>query len=420
MENVNLVNRSGRTLRDPVSQAPQKVSLVARASDDAISVPTTFSVRQTIGHVLQLSGEREPFFVVDLSRVTAQYRRWQRSLPDVRVHYAVKSNPDSRLVAALAALGSSFDCASQKEMEQVLAVTRDPSRIIFTNPCKPIPQLEYAAVVGVERVTADAVYELDKLVRHHPKAKVLIRLKPDDSKSQLRLSSKFGATVSEAAEMLAYARGHDLEVVGVAFHVGSGCTSGQPFVGILADAAEVFRLGTDLGFRMTVLDIGGGFLGVPNAPGESFESMTGTIKAAITGNFATYPDLEVIGEPGQFMSAASSTLVVTIVGKKPCDVDGVAGFKYYIDDGIHGSFNYLLCVPSPVKLEILDPPTGPTHPSVVFGPTCDSTDKIGAFQLPELQMGDRLFFENFGAYTSALTSAFNGFRVSRRFYVSRG
>ena len=37
--------------------------------------------------------------------------------------------------------------------------------------------------------------------------------------------------------------------------------------------------------------------------------------------------------------------------------------------------------------------------------------------LPKLQIGDWLYFENFGAYTSAAASGFNGFVPSKSFYV---
>lgn len=50
------------------------------------------------------------------------------------------------------------------------------------------------------------------------------------------------------------------------------------------------------------------------------------------------------------------------------------------------------------------------YPTMIFGPTCDSLDCITKEGLlPELRVGDWLYFENMGAYTSAAQSAFNGF-----------
>jgi ornithine decarboxylase len=49
----------------------------------------------------------------------------------------------------------------------------------------------------------------------------------------------------------------------------------------------------------------------------------------------------------------------------------------------------------------------------IWGPTCDSIDCItrAAF-LPEMNIGDWLYFENMGAYTMAAASTFNGFKKS--------
>ena len=56
--------------------------------------------------------------------------------------------------------------------------------------------------------------------------------------------------------------------------------------------------------------------------------------------------------------------------------------------------------------------------STVFGPTCDSMDVLGdSYLLPDLEVGDRLYVENFGAYTCAASSNFNGFNAPTRHYI---
>lgn len=384
---------------------------------DAMALPQSFTVRETINHLLGISKEKEPFFVVNLSNLASQFERWTRNLPGVTPHYAIKSNPDRRIIQTLHSLGSKFDCASQKEIQEVLSITKDPSKIIFANPYKIPHQLEYAASVGVERVTADNVSELEKLRFFHRNAKVLIRLKPDDSNSICRFSTKFGATLSEAQEMLVYAKRHGLDIVGTCFHVGSGCQSAQTYADILCDSAQVFQEGSALGLNMHVLDIGGGFPGLSEHSGDSFEAMSDTILSSVRAQFANVPDLEVIGEPGRFFSSGAGTLVTTVIGKRAADIDGVAGYKYYIDEGVYGAFNCLIFDHARPKLELLKPRGTEATPSIVFGPTCDSIDKIGEFRLPELFIGDKLFVDNFGSYTSTSSSSFNGFKNSRRFYV---
>jgi len=66
------------------------------------------------------TNESNAFFVVDLERVAAKYLLWQNYLPTVIPHYAVKANPNRDIVRLLAALGSSFDCATLAEIKHVV------------------------------------------------------------------------------------------------------------------------------------------------------------------------------------------------------------------------------------------------------------------------------------------------------------
>ena len=61
-----------------------------------------------------------------------------------------------------------------------------------------------------------------------------------------------------------------------------------------------------------------------------------------------------------------------------------------------------------------------SFPSKIFGPTCDSIDVVAEkVMLPELHIGDWLYVENFGAYTCAAGSEFNGMEQPIKHYISR-
>lgn len=49
------------------------------------------------------------------------------------------------------------------------------------------------------------------------------------------------------------------------FHIGSGCPDPQAYAQSIADARLVFEMGAELGHRMHILDLGGGFPGVEGA-----------------------------------------------------------------------------------------------------------------------------------------------------------
>lgn len=84
---------------------------------------------------------------------------------------------------------------------------------------------------------------------------------------------------------------------------------------------------------------------------------------------------------------------------------------YYVNDGLYGSFNCVLydhIVPNPQVLKSATDAV--TTDSSVWGPTCDGLDKINdSCLLPELNIGDWLFYEDMGAYTISGHSSFNGF-----------
>jgi ornithine decarboxylase len=63
--------------------------------------------------------------------------------------------------------------------------------------------------------------------------------------------------------------------------------------------------------------------------------------------------------------------------------------------------------------------TGETTISALAGPTCDSLDIITrAEDLPELDVGDIVYVENIGAYSTASATAFNGIPPARVVFVA--
>ena len=51
---------------------------------------------------------------------------------------------------------------------------------------------------------------------------------------------------------------------------------------------------------------------------------------------------------------------------------------------------------------------GQTQISTLAGPTCDSLDVLGVSEeLPQLEIGDLVYVENIGAYSSASATQFN-------------
>ena len=116
-----------------------------------------------INDFLQENQSEEAFYIIDLGEIVSAYNNWIRLLPQVKLYYAVKCNPNPVILEALSTLGVNFDCASQSEIRSVIDITNDPSRIIFANPIKLISQIKYARINDVDLMTFDSEEELYKI-----------------------------------------------------------------------------------------------------------------------------------------------------------------------------------------------------------------------------------------------------------------
>lgn len=376
------------------------------------------------------------FFVADLSRVYAQFLRWSRCLPGIKPFYAVKCNPDPFVLRLLAALGTGFDCASLGEISQVLAIENiDPSRVIFANPCKPLSFIRQSRQAGVDTMTFDNVDELLKIARLHPNARLVLRILTDDSKSLCRLGLKFGATLQAVPLLLAKARELELNVVGISFHVGSGCYDPSAFADAVGLAKRAFETGREMGFTFSFLDVGGGF------EDSNFERTAAILRVALLAHFTEEirAGLEIIAEPGRFFVSKAFDLVTNIIARRVDEnatqgqesLDGQSRIMYYINDGVYGAFNCIMFDHQkvhpvvltmhhiPVPISSADPTTEWQSASV-WGPTCDSIDCVcpDIILPPTLEVGDWLGFENMGAYTICAASQFNGFERSGVIYTA--
>lgn len=113
-----------------------------------------------------------------------------------------------------------FDCASLAEIEQVLDMGIDPSRIVFAHPCKAPSALDIAARRGVRWTTFDNFDELGKIQKISPELELLLRIYVQDHTAKVALGEKFGAPIEIARPLLENARQLGLKVVGVSFHIG--------------------------------------------------------------------------------------------------------------------------------------------------------------------------------------------------------
>ncbi|KAI9457029.1 pyridoxal-dependent decarboxylase [Boletus coccyginus] len=375
------------------------------------------------------------FFVTDLGQVYRQHQRWLHCMPDIEPFYAVKCNPDPYVLRLLAALGAGFDCASNGEIAKLLALGGvEPNRILFANPCKATSFIRNAARVGVDKMTFDNEDELYKIARAHPGAKLIVRILADDSKSVCRFGVKFGASLEVIPRLLTKARELHLDVIGVSFHVGSGCYDPTIYEDAVRRARDAFDMGSQIGYQFSLLDVGGGF------EDGRLETAASVLTRAIQHYFPDRTGIKVIAEPGRYYVSRAFSLATNIIARRApmnegcLEAEGASDSKreeasvmYYINDGVYGAFNCIMFDHQVVAPHVLSM-NGSFHvaetetmlASSVWGPTCDSLDQVcKSVMLPRgLQVGDWLGWHEMGAYTICAASQFNGFELSDVLYTT--
>lgn len=356
----------------------------------------------------------DSLYVCDIGEVLQKHKRWLKVLPRVHPHYAVKCNPDDIVLKLMVALGMGFDCASQVEIRQLLSLGASPDDIIYANPCKQISHLVYAAEQNVKRTVFDSKEELDKIKQYYPDAELLLRIKTDDSTAKCRLSQKYGADIEDCTSLIDYAKNLDLKVIGICFHVGSGCTDASTYAESLRNARDLFDYGARVGYRFTVLDIGGGYPG--NEKTEiTFEQIGAVVNGSLEELFplSTHGHVSVIAEPGRYYVTSAYTLVTNVIAKRvvTCNKRSATSvndgetvrrvYNYHINEGIFGAMNFLF-YDHGVNYPVFPPHTDgkKLHLSTIWGPALTNVDKIMyGVEIPELEVGDAILWKDMGAYT---------------------
>ncbi len=143
-----------------------------------------------------------------------------------------------------------------------------PEQIIFANPCKAPSFIRFAKENSVSKMTFDNFDELVKIKAYFPAADLVIRIHVDDSHSVCQLGTKFGVRLGNTKALMKQAKSLDLKIMGISFHVGSSCQDAIAYKSAIQRAKEVYEEALEVGFHISLLDIGGGFPGVSGKNNE--------------------------------------------------------------------------------------------------------------------------------------------------------
>jgi ornithine decarboxylase len=343
------------------------------------------------------------FFAPTVLQTTA--RRFIDGFPGL-VTYAVKANPDEMVVQNLVAAGiKGFDVASPAEIAMIRRLAPGAA-MHYNNPVRARHEIAFAVENGVVSYSVDSKSELAKLIALVPaeNTEITVRFKLPVQGAAYNFGAKFGATVELAAEMLREVKDAGF-VASLTFHPGTQCTDPMAWDSYIRAAADICRMA---GVQAKRLNIGGGFPSHRQA-GElpQLEAIFGLIDRVATEAFGdARPAL--VCEPGRGLVAESMCLATRIKGVRD-------GQHVFLNDGTYGCMDELPLTGMINRVAVLDDNakrrTGAEHGYVVFGPTCDSVDRLpGEIALPDdLAEGDFVVISGMGAYSTATNTTFNGF-----------
>jgi ornithine decarboxylase len=302
--------------------------------------------------------------------------------------------------------GGGFDCASSDEIRAVQSVGARHADIIYANPCKSRSEIHTAKTFQTQRMTFDSIHEIEKITEEYPESKPILRIFVDDKGgARIPLNKKFGLHIDQLYNLLH--REPRFHIYGLAFHVGSDCTSVSSyasafetvhrFLSVLSEHPHVFT--------PEILDIGGGFSG--NSKNNAF--FKDKLTPFLSTQLKSLPFQTVMAEPGRFFAEECATLHVPVIGKKtlPNGENCIT-----IDDSVYGIFSGVLFDGFQPDFQcITRVPYADMQQFTIFGRTCDSADKIAEkVWLPrEINDSDVLEVKNIGAYSWVSSSEFNGF-----------
>ena len=346
-----------------------------------------------------------PVLFFSPSALQAAARRFIDGFPGM-VTYAVKSNPGEEVIENLAAAGvRGYDCASAFEIDMIRRLAPDAA-IHYNNPVRSRAEILHAVAKGVKSYSVDSQSELAKLIELVPArdTEISVRFKLPVAGAAYNFGAKFGATAELATDLLRIVAKAGF-IPSITFHPGTQCTDPAAWETYIRTAADIAR---NAGVTIARLNVGGGF------PSHRLTGVVPQLEAtfALIDRVATeaFGDARpmLICEPGRGLCGDAFTLAARVKALRD-------DTHVFLNDGVYGTLTELPLIGVIDRIAVLSPEgekrAGADQGRIVFGPTCDSVDRLpGEVLLPsDIAEGDYVIVQGMGAYSTVTNSRFNGF-----------
>ena len=352
-----------------------------------------------------------PVYVYSRSVIQDKWCRFDTAFGD-RSHlvcYAVKACSNIAVLSLLSELGSGFDIVSGGELERVLKVNANPSKIFFSGVGKQAYEIEQALQADIGFFNVESASELDLLMQKSTslgcKASVAVRVNPDvDVNTHPHIATgrycdKFGVSFDIAQQMYEQIRQHSLlEGVGIDCHIGSQITDpaiyGKALEQVI-DFADGLRAN---GHPISHIDIGGGFaISYDGASVPPIEDYINVINRLVGER-----DYKIVIEPGRSIVGDAGIILTEVLYIKAAPEKNFIIVDVAMNDLIRPALYQAHHCIAPLETSTATPVSYD-----VVGPVCESGDTLATDCSLNSREGDVVAVLSAGAYGFSMASNYN-------------
>lgn len=364
-----------------------------------------------------------PLFVMEEDRIRENAAKILAAFehPDARLFYAIKANPNLRILELMRELGIGADCCSAGEAHLALKAGFPTQDISFTGTGLTDAEAGYLAEHRIPS-NVDALSQLDRYLPLFASG-LGIRINPGRGTGLHQMcttggkESKLGIPIDFAPRALEIARKHGKRIAGLHVHTGSGGLDVEHFKTV---AHTMFELAKDFP-EIEFVDLGGG-LGVPHNPADPLFDLEGYAKEALglldDWNSRAKRRLKLYVEPGQYLVSDAGWLLLKVVIRKETPYEKTflitdSNFNHYLGTALYQSYHEFY------KAEDMGAPL--VEEIDLCGNLCNTGDSFAkGRKMPALKEGDLLAMVNAGAYGLSRSSNYNSRPIPAEVMVRDG
>jgi len=333
---------------------------------------------------------------------------------DALVCFALKANSNLAIIELLARAGAGFDIVSGGELQRVIAAGGAPSKVLFSGVGKSEAEMRFALGAGVRCFNVESGSELLRLDRVAAsmklRAPVSLRVNPDvDAGTHPYISTglrenKFGIAHDDALDVYRRAAAlANIEVKGIACHIGSQITSVDPY---LAAADKLLELVDALhaeGIELHHIDFGGG-LGIRYRDEEPPSAQA--LLEALFRRLDRHPRGSRYGVFFEFGRSIVGNAGVLLTRVEYLKRNGERRFAI-VDAAMNDLMRPALYEAYHGVLPVRQRDDVEARRYDVVGPVCESGDWLARDRSLAIEEGDLLAIASAGAYGMAMASNYN-------------